>query len=427
VLRLDSAKLAWDGRAMSSAAILCIGTELTRGEIVNTNASTLADALTRHGLEVTTIEVVDDSAPRIEASLRRLGNEHRVLVVTGGLGPTTDDITTAATASVLDVPLERHEESLARIRERFAQIGRPMSKSNEKQADFPRGSRILPNPNGTAPGFSATIGGALAFFLPGPPREMLPMFEASVAPELANLVDEAIHQVRLRTSGLPESEVNDRLQGVEPRFDVLIGYRASFPVIEVKIIARAATPALAEERARLASAEVRQRLGNAVFGEGTLTFAAAIGQELVRRGLRLACAESCTGGLVGEVLTAEGGASAFFAGSAVVYENAAKTALLGVPEAMLREHGAVSAEVARAMAEGARARFGVDLALAITGIAGPDGGSEQKPVGLVHYAVATANGTINRDAVFGGDRHMVRLRACYAALHLVRKELLGGA
>ncbi len=411
---------------MSSAAILCIGTELTRGEIVNTNASTLADGLTRHGLEVTAIEVVDDSAPRIEACLRRLSAEHAVLVVTGGLGPTTDDITTIAAATVLGAPLERHEPSLALIRERFARVGRTMSSGNAKQADFPRGARVLPNPNGTAPGFSARMGRALAFFLPGPPREMTPMFENCVVPELAQLVDEAIHQVRLRTSGLPESEVNDRLQGVEQSFGVLLGYRASFPIIEVKVVARDASAAQAEQRARLASEEVRRRLGDAVFGEGTLTFAAAVGQELVRRGLRLACAESCTGGLVGEVLTAEGGASAFFAGSAVVYENAAKTALLGVPEHLLAAHGAVSAEVARAMAEAARARFSVDVALAITGIAGPDGGSAEKPVGLVHYAVATARGVVNREAVFSGDRHMVRLRACYAALHLVRNELRAG-
>jgi nicotinamide-nucleotide amidase len=408
---------------MARAAVLCIGTELTRGEVINSNGSSLADGLTRHGLEVTSIEAIDDSAPRIDESLRRLSRDHAVLLVTGGLGPTTDDITTAAVAALLDVPLERDEASLALIRERLERAGRPMAKSNEKQADFPRGALILPNPNGTAPGFSVTIDRALAFFLPGPPREMLPMFEASVVPRLGDFVDESIHQLRLRTSGLPESEVNDRLQGIESNFGVVLGYRASFPVIEVKVVARASTSLEAEQRAALAAAEVRQRLGDAVFGEGSLTFAEAVGRELVARGLRLACAESCTGGLVGQVLTAESGASAFFAGSAVVYENAAKTALLGVPAALIQAHGAVSAEVARAMAEGARARFGVDVALAITGVAGPEGGTEQKPVGLVHYAVASSGGTIDRHAVFTGDRHMIRLRATYAALHLVRSEL----
>lgn len=409
---------------MATAAVLCIGTELTRGEVVNTNGNTLADALTRLGFEVTAIEIVDDDAGRIRDSLARLGSAHAALVVTGGLGPTTDDITTAAVAALLGLPLERDSASLDAIRARLERLGRPMALSNAKQADFPRGALILPNPNGTAPGFSLRLKEALACFLPGVPREMIAMFDACVAPLLAPLVDEASHQIRLRTYGLPESEVNDLLAGIESEFDVLIGYRASFPVIEVKVLARGANAEAIRSRARRAADAVRARLGDeVVFGEGDVTFAQAIGAELVRARQRLACAESCTGGLVGQLVTARGGASAFFAGSAVVYDDQAKTTLLGVPAALIAAHGAVSAEVARAMAEGARTRFQTEVALAITGIAGPDGGSADKPVGLVHYAVATQRGSEAHHRVFPGDRELIRLRAAYAALGLLYRTL----
>lgn len=412
---------------MARAAILCIGTEVTRGEVVNTNGNVLAEALTALGFEVTAIEAVDDHAGRIQESLSRLGREHAALVVTGGLGPTTDDITTLAVADLLGVPLERDTASLSRILELMARFGRTPAKSNEKQADFPRGAEVLPNAYGTAPGFAIRIASALACFMPGVPREMRAMFEASVAPRLSGMVDVALRQIRVRTSGMPESEVNDRLAGIEAEFDVTLGYRASFPVVEVKVLARATEPAEAEARARRAANVVRERLGHAVFGEGDLTFTAALGQELVSRGLTLACAESCTGGMIGQMLTESAGSSEFFAGSAVVYANSAKIALLGVPAELIERHGAVSAEVARAMAEGARARFAVDLAVAVTGIAGPGGGSEQKPVGLVHFAVASVAGTSDRQIVFPGDREMIRRRAAHAGLLMVRKIATGDA
>ncbi|MGC4090659.1 MAG: CinA family nicotinamide mononucleotide deamidase-related protein [Polyangiaceae bacterium] len=412
---------------MATACVLCIGTELTRGEVVNSNGSSLGEWLTAAGFEVAAIETVDDDAARIIACLKRLSGEHSVLVATGGLGPTTDDITTACVATYAGVPLLRDADSLAAIRARFEKLGRTMAPSNEKQADFPRGARVLPNPNGTAPGFSLQLGKALCFFMPGVPREMGPMFQNSVLPAIAHLVDESFHQVRLRSFGLPESEVNDRSAGVEAEFGVLVGYRASFPTIEVKLLARAADATTAATKARAAADEVRRRLGDeVVFGEGDVTFAQALGRDLAARKLKLAAAESCTGGLVGQLLTARGGSSEYFVGSAVTYANSAKIKLLGVPDGLLAAHGAVSAEVAVAMAEGARALFGVDVALAITGIAGPDGGSEQKPVGLVHFAVATPRGTHERHFVYPGDRDMIRLRAAYAALGLVRQRVRAG-
>ncbi|HET9957924.1 MAG TPA: CinA family nicotinamide mononucleotide deamidase-related protein [Polyangiaceae bacterium] len=411
---------------MATASVLSIGTEITRGELVNTNASYLAEGLTARGFEVTEICTVDDDAPRIEACLARLGGSCDVIVSTGGLGPTTDDITTECVARLLGVPLRRDPESFAILEQPLRDFGRSVSASNAKQTDFPVGASVLPNPNGSAPGFCVRIARALAFFMPGVPREMKPMFESSVLPAVAPLVDVASHQIHLQTFGLPESEANDRLAGVEAQFGVLIGYRVSMPVLEIKVLARDASASVAETRARTAADEVRRRLGDVVYAEGHATLPEVLGAELKSRGLRLACAESCTGGLVGELLTDRPSASEFFAGSAVVYENRQKTRLLGVDAALIEQHGAVSEPVARAMAEGALRVFEVDVALAITGIAGPGGGTETKPVGLVHYAVATPRGTTARSFVFVRDRYMVRRRAAFAALDLAHRVIRQG-
>lgn len=409
-----------------SVAILCIGTELTRGEIVNTNASWLAESLVALGLEVTAIETIADDREIIARTLGRLGAAHDAIVCTGGLGPTTDDITSECVAAVLGVPLERDETSLAEIRERMSRFGRTMAASNEKQADFPRGARVLPNRKGTAPGFSARIARALSFFMPGVPREMKTMFQEHVAPALSPLVRDALAQVRIKTFGLPESSVNDRLAGIEQQYDVTLGYRAHFPEIEVKVLARRDAPPDARDAARRAADDVIARLGpDVVYAEGDVTFAEALGALLVERDLTLGVAESCTGGLVGSILTERGGASAFFLGGVVSYANSVKTAALGVAPELLARHGAVSAEVARAMADGARRALGVDIALSITGIAGPSGGSADKPVGLVHFAVATERALDDRQMVFPGSREQVRRLAAFAGLSLVRATVRG--
>jgi nicotinamide-nucleotide amidase len=407
-----------------TAAVLCIGTELTRGELLNSNATWLAESLTRIGLEVTAVDCVDDDRGRIEAYLQRLSAEQRVLVCTGGLGPTTDDITTECAARVAGVELQRDQASLEHIQERLRRYGRPeLLASNAKQADFPAGARILRNPTGTAPGFGVKLGGCAAYFMPGVPSEMKAMFDSSIAPELAGLVSEARHQIVLRCFGLPESEVNDRLAGVEARYGVVIGYRASLPEIEVKVLARATTGDAALDVARRAAADVRGRLGDYVYGEGFGSLPEHVGALLGERGLTLAIAESCTGGLAAELVTRIAGSSRYFLGGAVAYANAAKTALLGVPAELITAHGAVSGEVARAMAEGVRARLGADLGLAFTGIAGPEGGTEQKPVGLVHWALARASGTEQRERVFAGGRLDIRRRAAFAGFDLIRRSL----
>ncbi len=410
-----------------SAAILAIGTEITRGEIVNTNASWLADTLVGLGIEVTEMQAIPDDHDRIVSTLRRLGDTHTVILCTGGLGPTTDDMTSECVAALLEVPLERDAESLETIRERMARFGRKMATSNEKQADFPRGAHVLANRKGTAPGFAAQIGGAKAFFMPGVPREMKTMFSELIAPELTASVTGATVQIRLKSFGMPESSVNDRLAGIEAEHQVTLAYRAHFPEIEVKVVARDSDADHAKQRARVAADEVRSRLSDdVVYAEGDVTFAEAIGQLLEQAGLKLGAAESCTGGMVGEVLTERGGASAFFDGGVVSYANHVKTRALNVPEEVLEKHGAVSAETARAMAKGALSALGVDVAVATTGIAGPSGGTPEKPLGLVHFAVATREGISDRQMRFPGSRQQVRQLSTFAVLALLRNVLRNG-
>jgi len=410
-----------------TAAILSIGTELTRGEIVNTNASWLAAELTAMGFEVLEAASIDDHPGRVAATLGRLAQTYSIVVATGGLGPTTDDLTTSAVASAMGVSLTRDQGSLEAIRRRFESLGRTMSPTNEKQADFPEGAEVLPNAVGSAPGFAITLGSCRAFFLPGVPQEMRRIFADHVIARIAKLAPQLTFQTRLKTFGMPESTVGEKLAGIEAAFPgIRLGYRAHFPEIEVKVHATAANLVEARALADSASNEVRARLGDIVYGEGDDTFAEVAGRAVRSRGFRLAVAESCTGGLLGHLITSEP-ASDYFVADAVTYANSAKTRLLDVSEDVLRGHGAVSAEVAAAMAEGVRRVCNVEIGVAVTGIAGPTGGGPNKPVGLVYWAVAHPGGTIVRDRVFNGDRQRIQTFASYAALSLLRDVCLGKA
>jgi nicotinamide-nucleotide amidase len=410
-------------------AVLSIGTEVTRGELVNSNAAWLGAELTTLGFEVIEHAVVDDHHERIVGALQRLAPRVRVVVSTGGLGPTTDDITTAAVAAAAGVPLARDEASLESIRRRIEKAGRTMGASNAKQADFPAGADILPNPIGTAPGFGVRLGECVAYFLPGVPREMKRMFEQQVAPRIRALAPNNLYQSRLRTFGLPESVVGEKLDGLEAAHPgTVIGYRAQFPEVEVKVLARAASQAAARDLCERATLEVRGRLGAFVFGESDDTYPGVVGRALRGRGWTLAIAESCTGGLVGHLLTREPGASDFLVLDAVTYANSAKSRVLGVDEEVIRWHGAVSPEVAGAMAEGARRVSGADVALSLTGVAGPTGGSDAKPVGTVYIAVARADGPTDvQHRVFTGDRSQIQTLAAYAGLRMVRDLCTNGS
>jgi nicotinamide-nucleotide amidase len=408
-----------------SAAVLSIGTEITRGEITNTNATWLAAELTAAGFTVGAVEAVPDEVGAIVEALRRLAASHRTVIVTGGLGPTTDDLTAAAAAQAASVELVRDESTLLAIRRRLESRGAQMNPSNEKQADVPAGAEILPNQRGTAPGFALEIGGSTAFFMPGVPKEMKPMFSEQILPRIRTAASNNAHQIVLHVYGMRESAIGEALAGVEAQYPGLtLGYRVHFPECDVKVHVRAATQATARDVAQKAAAEVKQKLGDAVYGEGDDAFPEVVGRAVHNRNYRLAIAESCTGGLVSHLLTSYP-ASDYLVGGAVTYANSAKTRMLGVQEDTLRGHGAVSAEVAAEMAEGARRLCECDVGLGVTGIAGPTGGTATKPVGLVYWAVASPAGTVVRDRGFPGDRDAVRRAAAYAVLDLVRRVVMG--
>jgi nicotinamide-nucleotide amidase len=403
-----------------SAAVLSIGTELTRGELTNTNAGWLSEQLTLLGCEVTEHLTVADDVPQIADALRHLAQRHTYLVVTGGLGPTTDDLTAEAAARAAGVRLVRHEPSLEAIKRRFAAFNREMSPSNAKQADLPETATALENPVGTAPGFAMTLGTCRAFFMPGVPHEMQRLFADHVHPAVGPHVERRSHQIVLRTFGMTESQVGELLSGITAP-GVTIGYRATFPEIEVKVLARGANAAEAEELAGKVARDVRERLSAVLYGEEDDTYAAFVGRMLRDRRLSLAIAESCTGGMVGSMITDVPGSSDFLLLDAVTYSNASKTKVLGVSSEILRAYGAVSAECAAAMADGARRAVDADVAVSITGIAGPGGGSDEKPVGTVWIGLARRDrsSVAEHHRLAYGDRGRIRRAAAFLALRTV--------
>ena len=410
-----------------TASVLSIGTELTRGELVNTNAAWLGEELTKLGFDVVEHATVDDDLDRIVTLIHGFAKTHRVVIVTGGLGPTSDDLTTAAAAKAAGVNLVRDPSVVEGIRQKFMAFGRVMPESNAKQGDFPEGADVLSNPAGTAPGFAMTLGQARFYFVPGVPREMKHIFHESILPAIGPLAEPRTHQVHLRTFGMTESGVSEALHGLEQaNAGLTLGYRAHFPEIEVKVHVRADSLAEAERRSHSIADEVRARLGDAVFGGRGDAFAEVVGRALRDAGKTLAVAESCTGGQVAEMLTRIPGASDYLLLDAVVYANSAKEAVLGVSPDTLIAHGAVSSETAAAMAEGALRVAGADIAVSITGIAGPGGGTDDKPVGTVWFGLARKGErtvTKHRKLPWGRDR--VQTLSAYVALQLVWHAVLG--
>ena len=406
-----------------SAAILTIGTELTRGELVDSNSAWLSDRLTAQGLEVLEHISIDDAPDRIAATLQRLSREHEWVFVTGGLGPTTDDLTAFAAARAMGVEMSRRARLVAHLETLYAKRGRTLTEASRKQADLPIGADVLDNPIGTAPGFSIVLSECRFFFMPGVPREMKAIFQdvLSTLPSKGGRT-----QTHLRTYGLPESELGERLQDIEALFPgVTLGYRASFPVVEVKVLADAPTDTEALELAARASSVVSERLGGFVFGGRQDTFASVTGAALQGAGLTVGLAESCTGGKIASLLTDVPGSSAFFLFGAVTYANSAKCDILGVDPALIAAHGAVSEEVALAMAQGAMKRAGSDLAISVTGIAGPGGGSEDKPVGSVWFGASRGESSQAICVRFHGDRSRVRRGAAFFALNAIRNMAQG--
>ncbi|MBM4038375.1 MAG: competence/damage-inducible protein A [Planctomycetes bacterium] len=408
------------------AVILSIGDEVLNGEVADTNAAWLAERLLELGVEISYHTCVGDVEEHIEQSLRYASRRVNLVVATGGLGPTHDDLTRHAAAKAANAPLELHEESLAAIEERFRRYGRPMPAQNRIQAMIPQDAEVLPNSEGTAPGFIVCIGGAHAAFLPGVPREMKAMFEKSLAPFIAALPIErrAVRVEHLHTFGVPESTANERLGNLMLRgANPLIGLRVSGGGVSIKLLATGPDPASVERVMGPTLEAVRQRFGEAIFGTGADTLELATARLLECHGRTLAIAESCTGGLVGHLLTNVPGISRFLLEDLVTYSNAAKAELLGVPAETIQAVGAVSEEVARAMAEGVRKRAKADIGLSTTGIAGPDGGSAEKPVGLVYIGLATDAGTSVERITLVGGRELIKDRAAKFAFNTLRLHL----
>ena len=408
------------------ARLVSSGEELLLGHLVDTNAAWLAGQVTSLGGSVEGVRTVGDRQADIEEAIRESARGADAVVMTGGLGPTEDDRARHALAAVLGTVLDEDAESWAAIQRRFAAMSRPCGDANRVQALVPRGARPLSNPRGTAPGLEARVGGCRVFALPGVPHEMRGMWADHVAPALAARgAAGSVLARRLRVYGLGESVVGERVRAwMRPGGAVQAGTTVADMMTTVRLVARADGAEAARRALDAAWAEVRALLEPHVVGEEDDTLADAAARLLAARGQTLAVAESCTGGLLADAFIQAPGASDWFLEGVVAYANAAKTSRLGVCPALLERHGAVSGEVARAMAAGCRAQSGADWALATTGVAGPGGGTVPKPVGLVWVALAGPAGVEAREHRFADDRGENRRRAVNAALDLLRQALL---
>ncbi|HEY8498874.1 MAG TPA: competence/damage-inducible protein A [Limnochordales bacterium] len=412
------------------AEILTIGTELLLGQIVDTNAAYLARKLSELGYDAYFRQTVGDNHRRAVMALSLALERSDVVIVSGGLGPTEDDVTREVVAAAVGAPLEESAEALAQLQAYLQRVGRPLLPAQRRQALVPRGARVIPNPVGTAPGFAWEGAGRAVVALPGVPGELRAMVESWVAPYLAEWARErgqagVIHSRVLRFVGIGESDLErallDLLHG---RTNPTLATYAGTGEVSLRITARAPDRAAAEAMVAPVEQAVLERVGRFCYGFDGDTLESVVLRELERRGWRLAVAESCTGGLVGDRLTNVPGASAVLVEDVVAYANEAKERRLGVDGELLRQHGAVSEACARAMAEGVRRLSGADVGLATTGIAGPGGGTPEKPVGLVYVAVACPGRTVAEQHRFGGDRLHVKARAATAALALLRRCLV---
>jgi nicotinamide-nucleotide amidase len=412
---------------MPCVEILAVGTELLLGQLVDSNSAVVARALADCGIDVYATHGVGDNRARIAAAMRGALERADGVITTGGLGPTIDDLTKEAACDVLGVDTELHEPSLHSMEETFARLGRTMQENNRKQAQVPRGSFVLVNGNGTAPGFvAARSDGKFIASMPGVPREMEPMLREQLVPWLRKRfgVTHAIYTRVLHTISIAESEIDHRIDDLfraleNPKIAILAhDYRC-----DVKIMAKAASDEEAQALIAPVERDVLSRLRGHVYALDGQTLPGAIHELLQRQDLTVAVAESCTGGSIATELTSVSGSSRSFVGGIVAYDNAVKIDMLGVAQATLQRTGAVSEETALEMAQGARARLGSDVAVSTTGVAGPTGGSPDKPVGLVWLGLAGLRGTRAVKLNLVGDRAAIQRRATIAALALLWNSL----
>ncbi|MBA2486593.1 MAG: competence/damage-inducible protein A [Nitrospira sp.] len=417
-----------------SAETIAIGSELLLGGHLDTNSLFIAGQLAICGIELRYKTTVGDDVSDIVAVLKTAVRRARVVVLTGGLGPTVDDLTREAVACATDRRLGRRKVALDEMAARLAEWGRTPTTSQIRQARIPAGADLLSNPVGTAPGFAVIWKGSFLAALPGVPREMEPMVRESVLPKLQQWlrdqravgVTPMVRRV-LHTSGVPESVVDQKLIGIIPKGSpIQLGIYASPMEIMVSLTGPAAINQLGAMSIDALFDEARDRLRDILYGEADDTMESVVGRLLGEQRLTLAVAESCTGGLIGHRLTQISGSSAYLDRVAVTYSNRAKVEMLGVPKDMIGRHGAVSSEVAAAMARGIRERSGTSIGLSVTGIAGPGGATETKPVGLVFVGLdGGTNAALTKEFRFHGDRQVIKQRASQAALDLLRRWLIG--
>lgn len=412
------------------AVILSTGDELTTGRTLDTNSNFIADKLAGIGIDVAAVITVGDYPERITWAWQEGMRLAEVVISTGGLGPTADDLTTETIAALAGRELVLDEDVAQRIRQMFAAMSRVMPENNLRQARFPAGAVVLPNPLGTAPGFRLSLdterGRRHLMVMPGVPREMKPMMEDHVLPWLLEVrgKKEIFLSHTFQTFGISESALDELVAGAVAESEGRLAFRAAFPQISLRLTVEG-LPDDAHRRLPALAARVRERVAEYVYGEGDTNMETVVGELLKERGLTLAVAESCTGGLIGHRLTSVPGSSAYLVGDFVTYANAMKEKVLGVAPATLAAHGAVSEQTAGEMAAGARRLAGADLGLATTGVAGPDGGTAEKPVGTVCIALSAGETLFARRYQLWGTRDWIKLLTSQIALDWVRRRLLG--
>jgi len=401
---------------------ISIGNELLTGDVLDRNATYLGQVAQRFGVCVSARQTIPDEEQAMVEAFQLAGSRADLVVVSGGLGPTSDDLTAQAAALFSGQPLRRDEVVLTRIKERFARSGRTFTENNARQADIPNNGIALNNPVGTAPGICLEYQGTVFLFFPGVHMEYVRFVDEEVAGRLRDHVGAPVRWKTLRTFGWTESAVAQALETMELGDEEWLQYRASFPEILVTIVVRGEDVDQAEERVAERCTEIRSILGPIVYGEGDQTLSAVIGQVLERLNYQIAVAESCTGGLIGHMITSTPGASAYFKEGVIAYSNQTKINRLDVSEETLAEYGAVSEETVREMVEGLCGRSGADVGIAVSGVAGPTGGTEQKPVGTVCWAIRVPGQPIKtRKIVFPGSRTRVTTLAAWSALESVRR------
>jgi nicotinamide-nucleotide amidase len=412
------------------AVILSTGDEITTGKVVDSNSNYLADKLNEIGIDLIAVLTVGDVPERLEWAWRTAMELGDVVLSTGGIGPTADDLTTETVARLTGKKLWRHEPSVEHMRRLFESVGRVMPENNIKQALFPETAEVISNPLGTAPGFRMPVmqknHTAHLVVMPGVPREMKPMMENEVIPWLRlNRGSDKVFATRIfQTFGISESGLDQEVAGLIKPEEAKVGFRASFPQISMKVMVEA-EPGVAEQRLEELSRRVYERVGGYIYGEGDVSMEEVVGQLFTERGFKLAIAESCTGGLIGHRLTNIAGSSNYFLGDFVTYSNELKAGVLGVSEATLSQFGAVSEECVLEMAAGARERTGADVAIATSGVAGPGGGTPTHPVGTVCVALVANDLRASRRFQMRGTRDWIKLLTSQVALDWLRRYALG--